>query len=99
MMPTDRAGIKGMRACEAQHHIHVFEPTRPPALPAGLCVAPPYFNTLAPMSPLSHLPAVPGRPAAYFWSGDAIRSRSVSDVVLHGTVDIPLPPARLTADW
>jgi len=28
-----------------------------------------------------------------------IRSRSVSDVVLTGTVDIPAPPERLTADW
>lgn len=36
---------------------------------------------------------------SYFWSNDAIRSRSVSDVVLTGTVDIPAPPARLTADW
>ena len=36
---------------------------------------------------------------AYFWSGDAIRSRSVSDVVLSGTVDVPTPPARLVADW
>ncbi|WP_431275266.1 hypothetical protein ACQ858_02475 [Variovorax ureilyticus] len=36
---------------------------------------------------------------SYFWSGDAIRSRSVSDVVLWGTVDVPVPPARLTADW
>ena len=36
---------------------------------------------------------------SYFWSGNAIRSRSVSDVVLSGTVDIPAPPARLIADW
>ncbi|MBS0453788.1 MAG: hypothetical protein JSS14_21015 [Proteobacteria bacterium] len=36
---------------------------------------------------------------AYFWSGSAIRSRSVSDVVLWGTVDVPAPPARLVADW
>lgn len=36
---------------------------------------------------------------SYFWSGDAIRSRSVSSVVLSGTVDVPVPPARLTADW
>ena len=36
---------------------------------------------------------------SYFWSGDAIRSRSVSDVVLCGTVDMPAPPARLLADW
>lgn len=37
--------------------------------------------------------------ASYYWSGDAIRSRSVSDVVLSGTVNIPAPPARLVADW
>jgi hypothetical protein len=39
------------------------------------------------------------RLASYFWSGDAIRSRSVSGVVLSGTVDVPAPPARLVADW
>jgi hypothetical protein len=37
--------------------------------------------------------------AAYFWSADMIRSRSVSDVVLTDTVDIPALPARLTAEW
>lgn len=37
--------------------------------------------------------------AAYYWSGDAIRSRRVSDVVLAGTVDVPVPPPRLVADW
>jgi hypothetical protein len=36
---------------------------------------------------------------SYFWSGDAIRSRSVSDVVLSGTLDVPAPSARLIADW
>ncbi|MFC4520854.1 hypothetical protein [Cupriavidus pinatubonensis] len=36
---------------------------------------------------------------SFFWSGDAIRSRSVSDVVLVGVVDVPAPPARLVADW
>ncbi len=36
---------------------------------------------------------------SYFWSGDAIRSRSVSDVLLSGTVEVPAPPARLIADW
>lgn len=36
---------------------------------------------------------------SYFWSDDAIRSRSVSDVVLSGTVQIPEPPAPLRADW
>lgn len=36
---------------------------------------------------------------SYFWSGEAIRSRSVSGVVLFGTLDVPVPPARLIADW
>ncbi len=36
---------------------------------------------------------------SHYWSGDAIRSRSVSDVVLTATVDVPVPPARLVADW
>ncbi|MBV8158947.1 MAG: hypothetical protein JO278_14910 [Dyella sp.] len=36
---------------------------------------------------------------SYFWSGDVIRSRRVSDIVLSGVVDIPEPPARLRADW
>ena len=36
---------------------------------------------------------------SFFWHGDVIRSRSVSDVVLSGTVDMPAPSARLMADW
>ena len=36
---------------------------------------------------------------SYFWSGEAIRSRSVSDVVLSGALDVPIPPSRLMADW
>ncbi len=36
---------------------------------------------------------------SFFWSGDAIRSRSVSDVVLSDTLAVPPPPDRLTADW
>jgi hypothetical protein len=31
--------------------------------------------------------------------GDALRSRSVSPLVLHHTLDIPAAPARLVADW
>ena len=38
-------------------------------------------------------------PISYYGSGDAIRSRSVSDIVLSGTVDLPALPARLVADW
>ncbi|MEO5659162.1 MAG: hypothetical protein ABIQ90_05090 [Polaromonas sp.] len=44
-------------------------------------------------------PRVQDRLTSYFWSGDVIRSRSVSDVVLSGLLDVPVPPARLTADW
>lgn len=36
---------------------------------------------------------------SHFRSGDAIRSRSVSDVVLSGLLDVPAPSARLSADW
>lgn len=36
---------------------------------------------------------------SYFWSGDTLRSRSVGDVVLTGTLDVPPPTARLLADW
>jgi hypothetical protein len=35
----------------------------------------------------------------HFYSGDALRSRSVSDVVLHDRLDVPAPSARLLADW
>jgi hypothetical protein len=51
---------------------------------------------------MSHIPQVhPARNqlVSYFWSGDTIRSRSVSDVVLSGVVGVPQPSARLTADW
>lgn len=44
-------------------------------------------------------PRVRDRLTAYFRSDDAMRSRSVSDVVLSGTVDVAAPPARLVADW
>ncbi|MDI1274346.1 hypothetical protein [Polaromonas sp.] len=37
--------------------------------------------------------------ASYFRSANVMRSRSVSDVVLSGTVDVPAPPASLVADW
>ncbi|HZZ11873.1 MAG TPA: hypothetical protein VFE79_14390 [Paraburkholderia sp.] len=36
---------------------------------------------------------------SWFWSGDALRNRRVSDIVLSGTVDVPMPPPRLLADW
>ncbi|MBT2326025.1 hypothetical protein J7E62_27225 [Variovorax paradoxus] len=42
---------------------------------------------------------VPDLLTSYFRAGDVIRSRSVSDVVLSGTLDVPAPPARLISDW
>ena len=60
---------------------------------------PPHLNTLVQMSHLLPAHRAPNRLASYYWSGDAIRSRSVSDVVLSTTLDVPAPPARLVADW
>ncbi|MDQ0587661.1 hypothetical protein [Variovorax paradoxus] len=50
------------------------------------------------LSPRPHR-AREDRLVSYFRSDDAMRSRSVSDVVLSGAVDMPVPPARLIADW
>ena len=38
-------------------------------------------------------------PVVHYPSGDALRSRRVGTAVLHGTLDLPTPPARLTAEW
>lgn len=38
-------------------------------------------------------------PTSYYRSGETIRSRSVSEVVPTGTLDVPAPPTRLVADW
>nr|WP_315241617.1 hypothetical protein [uncultured Albidiferax sp.] len=51
------------------------------------------------MRPLAFHPAPCNHLTAYFYSGDTLRSRSVGGMVLHGTVDVPAPPARLQADW
>ena len=40
-----------------------------------------------------------GNLVSYYLSGNVMRSRRVGDLVLHGTLDIPAPPARLLADW
>lgn len=51
---------------------------------------------------MPHPPASPSAQDAltcHYRSGETMRSRSVGNVVLSGTVDIPAPPARLTADW
>lgn len=36
---------------------------------------------------------------SFFWSGDTLRSRSVSRIVLTDTLDVPVPSARVLADW
>ncbi len=38
-------------------------------------------------------------PVSYYRNGNVMQSRSVSDVVLFGTVDVPAPSSRLVADW
>lgn len=46
-------------------------------------------------------PALPAQAplTSYFWSGEALRSRSVVDVVLSGVIDIPALTARSLAVW
>ena len=40
-----------------------------------------------------------GQIVAYYPSGEALRSRSVSARVLAGVLEVPAPPARLLSDW
>ena len=42
---------------------------------------------------------MPTQPVSIYLSGDSLRSRSLSNIVLTGTIDIPAPPPRLVADW
>lgn len=51
------------------------------------------------MSKTTKPPEIKNLMTAYFWSGDALRSRCVSNVVLCGLVSVPPPPARLVSDW
>lgn len=51
------------------------------------------------MRPLDSLHRTNDRPVVRFRSGETMRSRSVGDVVLTAKLDVPAPPARLTADW
>lgn len=59
----------------------------------------PSLTTLTQMSPHPKQHRVHNDLTSYFWSGDAIRSRSVSEVVLSGRLDVPMPPVRLHLDW
>lgn len=46
------------------------------------------------------MPKVPDcTPIAYYRSGQSMRSRNVSEVLLFATIAVPQPPARLLADW
>lgn len=49
-------------------------------------------------SPIPSQP-ISDQPVSYYWRDEVLRSRRVSPVVLSGQVDVPAPPARLTADW
>lgn len=51
------------------------------------------------MSHALPLPRACDCPTSFFRSGEVIRSRSVSDVVLSAVLDVPAPSARLAADW
>lgn len=56
--------------------------------------------TLLWMSSSPPSPRAPESLVSYFCSrGDALRSRSVSEIVLSTVLDVPVPPAQLSADW
>jgi|UPI000406ABC5 hypothetical protein len=55
--------------------------------------------TIVRMNRSSQPNRTPDTLTSYFWSGDTIRSRRVSDIVRTGTVDVPVLPPRLLADW
>lgn len=57
------------------------------------------LQTLAQMSTLPQPHRARNLSTSYYWNGEVIRSRSVSDIVLSGTVDVAAPSARLMADW
>ena len=58
--------------------------------------SPAWLTTLATMPCEDPLPELL---LARYWSGDALRTRSVSRTVHAGRVDVAAPPARLWADW
>jgi hypothetical protein len=51
------------------------------------------------MNHVPHPRHTPGHLTSFYWSGDAMRSRSVSGTVLTATLDVPVPPARVLSDW
>jgi hypothetical protein len=59
-------------------------------------LCPDYTAQMPAPSPPDHTPS---RLTSFYRSGDAMRSRSVSGIVRTHTLEVPAPPARLTADW
>lgn len=55
--------------------------------------------TIVRMNRSSQPNRIPDGLTSYFWSGDTIRSRRVSDIVRTGIVEVPALPPRLLADW
>ena len=51
------------------------------------------------MNPLPQAQAATDGPTAYYRSAEAMRSRSVAARALSTTLDVPVPPLRLRADW
>ena len=72
---------------------------QPSSSPTYLLTSQDSLTTLQPMRQIPQSVPAQHRLVSFFWSGDAIRSRSVSEVVLCGTLDVPAPPVRLVADW
>jgi hypothetical protein len=65
----------------------------------GESVARAALSTLTPMSPRAPALVAPNSHVCFFKSGQTVRSRSVSARVLTATLDVPAPPAKVTADW
>ena len=56
---------------------------------------------MSPLAPALVAPdlVAPESHVSFFRSGEALRSRSVSALVLTATLDVPAPPAKVSADW
>ena len=56
-------------------------------------------SPMNPMNPLAPAHVAPASHVCFFKSGEFLRSRSVSARVLTAKLDVPAPPAKVTADW
>lgn len=59
----------------------------------------PSGSTIDTMGATSHPDRAIERLVSTYWSGETLRSRSVSDVVLFGVLDVPAPPKWLLESW